>query len=92
MASATNHDTPHPAPMHPVPAPLPAAAPMLIPDLDPVLLLRLYPDKMDMAGAKAAAMAQGAATAKAGEANVAAQQQPPPPHVAPHDDKKTDKK
>jgi hypothetical protein len=76
MASGTDHKTPHPEPMRATPPTTQAHPPALIEGTDAVLLLRLYPDKFDLAGARAAAVAQGKATAEAGEVNVAAQQQP----------------
>ena len=50
--------------------------PVLFDDIDPVLLIRLYPGAKDVAELRAQAMAQGIKTAEEGAANVAAQQQP----------------
>jgi hypothetical protein len=65
--------------------------PVLFDDIDPVLLIRLYPGAKDAAELRAQAMAQGIKTAEEGAANVAAQQQPvvilgeppPPPRSGP---------
>ena len=84
MALATTNET-RPAPvMTPTPgvgmqgpAPTttdqPPAAPMLPEDIDPVLLVRLYPEVVNTAEARAMAMAAGEATAAAGEELIASQ-------------------
>jgi hypothetical protein len=46
--------------------PAPQAVPILADDIDPVLLVRLYPDEVNLAGAKTAALAAGNATMAAG--------------------------
>ena len=83
MALATHDDKP-PAPQAPmmkpapkdVPADAPRPTPVLVDDIDPVLLVRLYPDSTSTADARAQAIAAGNATHAAGETLVAAQQQP----------------
>jgi len=71
------HDAPAMKPA-PVPSTTPAA-PHLGEDMDPVLLLRLFPAKVTVEAARAAALAQGKATAEAGAHLVASQQEPVPP-------------
>jgi hypothetical protein len=70
-----------------------AAKPVLIDDIDPVLLVRLYPGAKDSAEMRAQAMAAGEATYAAGQELVASQQEPvvvlgepvaPPPRPAPN--------
>jgi hypothetical protein len=51
-------------------------APTLPDDMDPVLLVRLYPEAVNNAEARGKAMAAGAATAKAGAETVASQNEP----------------
>ena len=46
--------------------PVPQAVPILADDIDPVLLVRLYPEEVNLAGAKTAALAAGKATMVAG--------------------------
>ena len=87
MALATTNET-RPAPvMHPTPgvgmqgpAPTttdqPPAKPTLPPDIDPVLLVRLYPGATDAADMRAQAMAAGEATAAAGAELQASQNEP----------------
>lgn len=95
MALATS-DTKAPAPMMGAGTVNPTAvaplAPTLADDVDPVLLIRLFPDEIDATGLRAAALAQGVATMAAGATLVAAQQEPvvvlgaepvPAPHPAP---------
>jgi hypothetical protein len=47
--------------------PIERAEPVLFDDIDPVLLVRLYPDDINTAEARATALAQGVATAEAGD-------------------------
>jgi len=87
MALATT-DTKAPAPQQqptpgvgmqgaaPATTPNPPAKPTLPDDIDPVLLVRLYPAAKDAAEMRAQAMAAGTATAKAGADNVASQNEP----------------
>jgi hypothetical protein len=90
----------------PVPATLPAE-PAIIDGTDPVLLMRLYPDAINIDAASAVAVAAGKARAAQGAALEAQMLVPtldgsgnpiaPPPvvatHPAPHEhDKKNDKK
>lgn len=85
----TEHAAPATAQAHGTNAAKPAhqAVPILFDDIDPVLLIRLYPDEVNLAGAKAMALAAGKATAAAGATLIAAQQEPvigaPPPAAAP---------
>jgi len=73
----------------PVVAPVEAAKPVLFDDIDPVLLVRLYPEATSAADMRTAAMAAGTATYDAGQELVAAQQEPvliegaPPPAPTP---------
>ena len=53
-----------------------AAKPVLFDDIDPVLLVRLYPEAKDSAEMRSMAMAAGTATYAAGQELVAAQQEP----------------
>ncbi len=53
-----------------------SAAPVLFEDIDPVLLVRLYPEAINATDARSAAMAAGTATHDAGMHLVAAQQEP----------------
>jgi hypothetical protein len=81
-------------------APAEAAKPVLFDDIDPVLLVRLYPDAVNSGEARTLALAAGQAAYDEGAKLVAAQQEPvavpgaeiPPPHHAapppPHDNKK----
>ena len=59
--------------------------PIVAPDIDPVLLMRVHPAAESMTEAEAAAIAQGEATAAAGEDLQASQQEPgkPPEQVIP---------
>ena len=78
------------------PAPVPAepVKPVLFDDIDPVLLVRLYPEAKDAGDMRAQAMAAGAQAAEQGAAAVASQNEPvlgmepvepppPPQHRAP---------
>lgn len=47
--------------------PIERAEPVLFDDIDPVLLVRLFADEIDISGAAAKALAQGVATAAAGD-------------------------
>jgi hypothetical protein len=73
----------------PVVAPVEAAKPVLFDDIDPVLLVRLYPEATNATEMRAAAMAAGNATYEAGQELVADQQTPvlvegaPPPAAKP---------
>ena len=60
----------------PKPAAAEAAKPVLFPDIDPILLIRLYPESKDTAELHAKAMAAGQAAHDAGAKLVAAQQEP----------------
>lgn len=81
----------------PVAAPTAPAKPVLFEDIDPVLLVRLYPGATDAADMRAQAMAQGVKTAAEGAETVASQNEPvvvlgaepptqqhPAPHQPPH--------
>jgi hypothetical protein len=71
------HDTPHMGKQGDAPktAAPPAAKPVLFDDLDPVLLVRLYGDAINLTEAKALAMKAGLAVQEEGAKLVAAQQQ-----------------
>ena len=60
------------------PAPVPAepVKPVLFDDIDPVLLVRLYPESKDAAAMRAQAMAAGVQAAEQGAAAVASQNEP----------------
>lgn len=60
----------------PVAPPAPPLKPVLFDDIDPVLLIRLYPAAKDVAELRAQAMAAGAAAAEQGAAAVASQNEP----------------
>jgi hypothetical protein len=60
----------------PVAVPAPPPEPVLFEDIDPVLLIRLYPAAKDVAELRAQAMAAGAAAAEQGAAAVASQNEP----------------
>ncbi len=116
MALATTHETRPAQPQPPTPgvamqgpAPTttdqPPAKPMLPDDIDPVLLVRLYPASVNNAEARGLAMAAGAATAAAGAELQASQNEPvaiegdgsapapvPPPRAAQHGQHADDKK
>ena len=73
----------------PVAEPAAPAMPVLFDDLDPVLLVRLYPEIVDVPAARTAAMAAGTAAREQGMELVASQNEPvvvmgepvaPPPH------------
>ena len=85
LATTNEHRPAHPQPPTPGvgmqgPAPTttdqPPAAPTLPPDIDPVLLVRLYPGATDAADMRAQAMAAGEATAAAGAELQASQNEP----------------
>ena len=90
-AAPQQHPTPGVGMQGPAPVPPPAepVKPVLFDDIDPVLLIRLYPGATSAAELRAQAMAAGIKTAEEGAANVAAQQQPvaiigePVPHPPP---------
>jgi len=76
MASPTSKDT-TPAPMQaPTAAPTGGTPPTLPEGVDPVLLMRLYPDAVDLASAKTKALAAGQAAYALGATIIAAQQEP----------------
>jgi hypothetical protein len=52
---------------HPKAPPVTRAEPVLFEDIDKVLLVRLFADEIDISGAAAKALAQGVATAAAGD-------------------------
>jgi hypothetical protein len=95
----TEHHAPppqqHPSPgvgvqgAQPVAAPVPPPKPVLFDDIDPVLLVRLYPESKDAAAMRAQALAAGAQAAEQGAAAVASQNEPvliegmPPPPPQP---------
>jgi hypothetical protein len=56
--------------------PVAAAEPVLLEDIDPVLLVRLYPGARDAAEMRAQALAAGQATFAAGQELIASQQEP----------------
>jgi hypothetical protein len=56
--------------------PLPPAEPVLFEDIDPVLLVRLYPAARDSADARAQAMEAGHRVREEGLALIASQQEP----------------
>ena len=60
----------------PVVGPQEAAKPVLFEDIDPVLLIRLYPGAKDVAELRAQAMAAGQLVHDEGAKLIAAQQQP----------------
>ena len=60
----------------PVAAPAAPTKPVLFEDIDPVLLVRLYPGATDAADMRAQAMAQGVKTAAEGAETVASQNEP----------------
>jgi hypothetical protein len=60
----------------PVVEPLPAPDPVLFADIDPVLLVRLYPDASNAAELRSAAMEAGQAAKDQGADLVASQQEP----------------
>jgi hypothetical protein len=78
------HDTPGVGKQGDAPkiAPAEAAKPVLFPDIDPVLLVRLYPGAKDAADMRAQAMKAGEAARELGAKLVAAQQEPVTPHPA----------
>ena len=85
LATTNEHRSAQPQPPTPNvtmqgPAPTttdqPPAAPTLPPDIDPVLLVRLYPGATDAADMRAQAMAAGEATAAAGAELQASQNEP----------------
>jgi hypothetical protein len=66
---------------------LPPAEPMLPPDIDPVLLVKVYPEATSAAEMRTQAMAAGRAAREQGaalEASMEGAAPPPPPHPAPH--------
>jgi hypothetical protein len=79
MASATSKDS-TPAPYQkapPAPETIPTGTkPVLAADLDPVLLLRLYPGAIDLAAARRLALAAGQAAYEAGPKVMPSQQEP----------------
>jgi hypothetical protein len=101
MALSTSSSSTPPAPQHPTPGvglqgapptttPNPPPEPVLFPDIDPVLLVRLYPAATDAGDMRAQAMAAGQAAMTQGATLVASQQEPvlgagetPPEHHAP---------
>ena len=71
----------------PTTEPAPPPPPVLFDDIDPVLLVRLYPGATDAGDMRAQAMAAGTAAAEQGAVAVASQNEPvlgmeppPPPH------------
>lgn len=52
---------------HPKAPPVTRAEPVLFEDIDKILLVRLFADEIDITGAAAKALAQGVATAAAGD-------------------------
>jgi hypothetical protein len=62
---------------HPKAPPVKRPDPVLFDDIDPVLLVRLYPEEINTSGAKTKAIAQGIATMKAGEELEASRDAPP---------------
>jgi hypothetical protein len=60
----------------PVVEPLPVPDPVLFADIDPVLLVRLYPDASNAVELRSAAMAAGEAAKAQGEDLLASQQEP----------------
>lgn len=74
-------------------AALEPAQPVLFEDIDPVLLVRLYPDAANQAAARAQAMAAGQAARELGGKIIASQQEamavPVPVAIPPHADPAT---
>jgi hypothetical protein len=60
----------------PVTGSVEAAKPVLIEDIDPILLVRLYPEATSAGDMRSCALAAGNATYEAGQTLIASQQEP----------------